>query len=80
MEAWARTTDPSLVRHFVNSTLALAAPPYSREFASGILRITSGPDAGLRAGGAIGEFVKAVRAANKGYEPPLPKAELDGTL
>lgn len=67
VEVWAKSTDPSLVRHFVNSTLALAAPPYSREFASGILRITAGP--GLRVTDAVAEFLEVVKKAK--YDPPL---------
>lgn len=77
VELWSRSTDPSLVRHFVNQTLELADPPYSREFATALLRITAAP--GLRSGAAIEKFVLAVRKARKDFVPPIKSAEIDAT-
>ena len=40
---WSRSADPSFVRHFVFQALSLAAPPYSPDFATILIRCASCP-------------------------------------
>jgi hypothetical protein len=74
-ERWAAAdADPSLVRSFLASALAVAAPPYSRDFAAAVLRLC-GRASMKRGAAAVDTFATAVARAKGGWAPPLGAEE-----
>lgn len=73
IERWAPQADPSLVRTFITSALEVAAPPYSRAFASALLRLCAA--SGMRRAGLAAQFTQEVVRASKAYQPPLSAEE-----
>jgi negative elongation factor C/D len=74
-ERWAAAdADPSLVRSFLASALAVAAPPYSRDFAAAVLRLC-GRASMKRGAAAVDTFATAVARAKGAWAPPLGAEE-----
>jgi len=76
VEAWAPHADPSIVRAFVASALAVAAPPYSRRFAAAMLRICVLGKARRSDSKAVDEFATACRGAGLAEEEARLLCEL----
>ncbi|BDA42837.1 Negative elongation factor D [Coccomyxa sp. Obi] len=76
-EQWAKTADPSLVRHFIFCVLAAASPPFSSQFASPLIRLMQGSGvkrsrAGAREGLQVEQLEEfAAACAHIDFQPPL---------
>ncbi|KAK9909351.1 hypothetical protein WJX75_000889 [Coccomyxa subellipsoidea] len=76
-EQWAKTADPSLVRHFIFCVLAAVSPPYSSQFASPLIRLMQASGvkrsrAGVRKGQRVEQLEEfAAACAHVDFRPPL---------
>ncbi|EIE24527.1 hypothetical protein COCSUDRAFT_40900 [Coccomyxa subellipsoidea C-169] len=76
-EQWAKTADPSLVRHFIFCVLAAVSPPFSSQFASPIIRLMQASGvkrsrAGVREGQRVEQLEEfAAACAHVDFRPPL---------